>query len=454
MANPKLTLLAGTNPSEGGAYGVFNISLDSPAPSGGLTINYNTVGSTATFGVDFTLKVGANISNVTTNTFTIAEGADAATLNIAALADTVIDPNETVSFNLTPSMGYLLDTSATMFSKNTNYNVNDISNFISISVGDFNNDGKEDLALPNSNGISVLLRNADNTGFDTRVNYKANSNSATSINVGDFNHDGKDDVVGISTGNNAAVSVLLRNVDNTGFDVLDYKTSLYVSSSNPSVGVGDFNNDGKDDLAYLVYNTNTSKSFVEVLLRNATNSGFDKVDIQQDGDAISVGDFSGDGKDDLAITNRNNTISVLLRNATNTGFDAKEDYKANYRYNNTNLVFKSGDFNGDGKDDLAVPNGNNVISVLLRNATNTGFDAKEDYHINDFNSFKVGDFNNDGKEDLATSSYYSYEFSVLLRNADNTGFDAGVKYQTGAHPSSFGVGDFNNDGKTNTFANY
>ncbi len=97
MATPELTLTAGTNPFEGGAKGTFNITLDKPAPAGGLIVKFNTTGSTATYGEDYKLVAGENVSKVYAHTFTIAAGAKTATLNIAALADKINDPGEKVS---------------------------------------------------------------------------------------------------------------------------------------------------------------------------------------------------------------------------------------------------------------------------------------------------------------------------------------------------------------------
>lgn len=65
MAIPTLSLVAGTNPVEGGPYGAFNITLDSPAPAGGLSVNFDTFGGTATFGADYTLVPGKNVSHIT-----------------------------------------------------------------------------------------------------------------------------------------------------------------------------------------------------------------------------------------------------------------------------------------------------------------------------------------------------------------------------------------------------
>jgi hypothetical protein len=62
-----------------------------------------------------------------------------------------------------------------------------------------------------------------------------------------------------------------------------------------------------------------------------------------------------------------------------------------------------GDFNGDGKLDLATANANgNSVSILLRNSANTGFDAKTDFSVGPTpHSVAVGDFNGDGKLGLA-----------------------------------------------------
>ncbi|MDP2903082.1 MAG: FG-GAP-like repeat-containing protein [Methylovulum sp.] len=366
MAIPKLRLLAGANPVEGGVNGYFNISLDSPAPAGGLTINFDTTGSTATFGKDYTLMAGANVSNISANTFTIAAGASSATLNLAALADTVADPNETVFVNLIAGMGYALAGSAASFDK-VDYATDPEPR--SVCVGDFNNDGKTDLAGAEGYRykVFVLLRNATNTGFDAKVDYAVRG-QATSVSVGDFNNDGKTDLA-VANMEGRTVSVLLRNATNTGFDAKDVATGY------PSrfVSAGDFNNDGKDDLATANYDSHT----VSVLLRNATNTGFDVTTVDTPTglypSSVSTGDFNNDGKTDLAITSTVNIngltrdrVSVLLRNATNTGFDPKMDFTTG----SSPSSISAGDFNNDGKTDLAVTNHlSETVSVLLNTSS-------------------------------------------------------------------------------------
>ena len=166
---------------------------------------------------------------------------------------------------------------------------------------------------------------------------------------------------------------------------------------------------------------------------------------------VVVGDFNGDGKADLAVANQNgNNVSVLLGNGDGT-FQAA----VNYNTGTNSLSVAVGDFNGDGKADLAVAdyNGNNV-SVLLGNGDGT-FRAAVNYNAGSGPSeVVVGDFNGDGKADLVVANYLSNNVSVLLGKGDGT-FQAPVNYSAAAGPISVAVGDFNGDGRADfAVANY
>jgi len=81
--------------------------------------------------------------------------------------------------------------------------------------------------------------------------------------------------------------------------------------------------------------------------------------------SVTTGDFNGDGKLDLATANLDaNTVSVLLGNGNGT-FQTKVDDPVG----DAPASVTTGDFNGDGKLDLAVANGaGNTVSVLLNGA--------------------------------------------------------------------------------------
>jgi len=124
----------------------------------------------------------------------------------------------------------------------------------------------------------------------------------------------------------------------------------------------------------------------------------------------------------------------------------------------------SGDFNGDGKLDLVAANGSwdtfapeGSVSVLLGNGDGT-FQAAVNYDVGFLPlSVMSGDFNGDGKLDLAVANQKSNSVSVLLGNGDGT-FRVAVSYSAGTAPASVTSGDFNGDGKldlvtANTYGN-
>jgi hypothetical protein len=311
----------------------------------------------------------------------------------------------------------------------------------SVAVGDFNGDGKADLAVANSydvqyaGSVSILLGNGNGT-VQTHVDYPV-GNSAIRVAVGDFNGDGKADlaVTSYSSDLSGFVSILLGNGDGTFQTHVDYATG----GAPVAVTIGDFNGDGKVDLAV----PNWSYNSVVVLLGNGNGTFQTHVDYATGNGSFSVaeGDFNGDAKADLAVTNLfDNSISVLLGNGDGT-FQTHVDYAAG----NSPTSMVGGEFNGDAKADLAVTNGDNSVIVLLGNGDGT-FQTHVDYATGNVpSSVAVGDFNGDGKADLAVTNVDN-SVIVLLGNGDGT-FQTHVDYATGNVPSSVAVGDFNGDGK-------
>jgi VCBS repeat-containing protein len=311
------------------------------------------------------------------------------------------------------------------------------SNPPSVTTGDFDGDGKTDLAVANpvSGTISVRLGNGDGT-FAAAVSYPAGS-LPFSVTTGDFNGDGKTDLAVANLLSNN-VSVLLNNGDGTFAAAVSYT----VGSMPRSVTTGDFNGDGKTDVAVA----NDGSSNVSVLLNNGDGTFAAAVSYPAGSVPFSVttGDFNGVGKTDLAVANElSNNISVLLNNGDGT-FAAAVSYTVGMEP----LSVTRGDFNGDSKTDLAVANpGSANISVLLGNGDGT-FAAAVSYSAGSIPfSVTTGDFNGDGKTDLAVANRGSDNISVLLGNGDGT-FASAVNFAVGTSPVAASTGDFNGDGKT------
>ena len=302
------------------------------------------------------------------------------------------------------SVDVLLGNGDGSFRAPVNYPTGTGSSFV--AVADFNGDGRPDLVVVNWGGsVSVLLGKGDGT-FQASVSYLA-GNTPFSLAVGDFNGDGKPDLAVANNGDNT-VTVLLGRGDGNFQWAGTFSTGL----APESIAVGDFNGDGKPDLVVAVL------SGVVVLLGNG-NGIFGNQRTYAAGAnpyCVVVGDFNGDGKADLAVANLDgNNISVLLGNG-----DGSFQGPVNYPVDTNPECIVLGDFNGDGQLDLATANfgssggSGGDVSVLLGNGNGT-FGTAVNYSagINPFFA-AVGDFNGDGRTDLAVVDINSGVASVLL----------------------------------------
>src|SRR5438132_902894 len=220
----------------------------------------------------------------------------------------------------------------------------------------------------------------------------------------------------------------------------------FIVGTNPhAVAAGDFNQDGVNDLAVA----NTGDNTVSVLLGSGAGT-FRPALILGTGShpwSVAVGDFNNDGWPDLAVANNgDNTVSVLLGNPGGTSFQPALTF--NTGTSPTGVVV--GDFDLDGKQDLAVPNyGDNTISVLLGNGDGTSRPASAPPVSagSSPQSMVVGDFNGDGRPDLAVADYGANVVSVLLGNGNGTFRPAATTSGTGNGPWALAVADFDGDGK-------
>ena len=165
---------------------------------------------------------------------------------------------------------------------------------------------------------------------------------------------------------------------------------------------------------------------------------------------IVVGDFNGDGKDDLAVS-VNGSVSILFGNGDGT-------FAAAGSFSSSAAVVAAADFNGDGKLDLVTEIGNNVeggsasVAILLGNGDGTFTATSSSVIAGSAVGLVVGDFNNDGIPDMAAANFLNGGVTVLLGEGDGTFTANPVTPATGDSPAGLAVGDYNGDGRPDIVA--
>jgi hypothetical protein len=278
-------------------------------------------------------------------------------------------------------------------------------------VEDFNGDGNLDLLTQNSQGISLLLGNGDGS-FGEATNVSVRS-IARFLVVGDFNNDGKSDFVAPDFQNN-----LVQLGRGDGSFVLAPLKELIALHPDAAIASGDFNEDGFLDLVTV------ERSSARLLLGNGDGSFVKGGEFfAASGLSVAAGDFNGDGHLDLATVTSfggggfagfGGTVFVVLGTGKGSFGKATE-----FTIENPANLITVGDFNGDGKLDLAASNGgffssSGKVSVLLGEGDGS-FNPSTNFSVgNRPASMAVGDFNRDGKQDIATANSDSNNVSVLV----------------------------------------
>ena len=185
---------------------------------------------------------------------------------------------------------------------------------VSIVVGDFNEDGIQDVAVVNqlSNNIAVLPGNGNGAFGQSTTGFLRTGAQPLSIVAGDFNLDGHLD---LATADNAGNSVTVYLGNGLG-DFSAAPASPFTASSPWSLAVGDLNGDGNPDLI-----AGTAGAGVMALLGDG-NGGFGAATASPSAAipiSIAIGDFNGDGLADLATANYGvNSVTVLLGGVATT----------------------------------------------------------------------------------------------------------------------------------------
>jgi len=294
--------------------------------------------------------------------------------------------------------------------------------------------------------------------FQPAVNFPV-GNSPYSIAIADFNGDGKPDLV---VAHPYGAGVLLNTTAPGATTPSFAAEQTFSTGNNPdSVAVADFNGDGKPDFVMANFDDGTVSVLLNTTAPGATTPSFAPQQVFAVGSgpfSIAVTDINGDGRPDIVVANINaGTISVLLNTTAPGAITPSFAPQQTFATGSGPYHVGVADFNGDGRPDLAVPNGNNdTVSVLLNTtapgATTPSFATQQTFATGREPAFvAVADFNGDGKPDLVVANNFATTVSVLLNTtapgSTTLTFATQQTFTVGNGPGFIAVGDFYGNGR-------
>jgi FG-GAP-like repeat len=324
----------------------------------------------------------------------------------------------------------------------------------SVEIADFNGDGTLDLVVANSgsNNVTILLGDGKGAFVEAKRSPFPAGHSPNDICIGDFNGDGKLD---LAIANHEVKYLTVLSGDGQGgfSPAPGSPVTVLTRPHTHGVATGDFNRDGKLDLVTDSWGENK----VTVVFGDG-HGGFGGPSLQfavgkRPYQRVRVADVSLDGNADIITTNlEGDNVTILLGDGKGSFNQAAG---SPFPCGKTPFGVAIGDLNGDGKPDLAVANwagqrdqkkGEGVTIVL--GDGRGGFQAMAGSPLPTGDGpgrIAIGDVDGDGVPDVVVANYTSGSVTVL--HGRNGTFMRTATIPVGNHPQGIALGDLNGDGK-------
>ncbi|HVR27177.1 MAG TPA: FG-GAP-like repeat-containing protein [Candidatus Polarisedimenticolia bacterium] len=330
--------------------------------------------------------------------------------------------------------------------------------------GDFNGDGKKDVATIVQNSvsssltfsISVVLNNGNGTFQAPILTPIPGNDPNAQIVVGDVSGDKKDDIiVAHQNGHSGCTSSCFDVLISKGDGTFTLGTNYSITPNNLAGGtLADVNGDGKLDVVVV---DQSSPAHVWTVLGNGDGTFQSPTSVALSGAAgsnVVFADFNGDGFLDLAdLDFSTNQVTIYLSTSATTYASGVSPGGADRPCSMT-----AGDLTGDNKPEIVTANCNSDnISVYVNNGDGS-FQPEFPYSgaLNVAQgdvanvwpeAVTIADVNGDGKADIISSNIDSSDVTILLGNGDGTVQEPTIGYVIGGYPRSPAiVADFNGDG--------